>query len=209
MDEDKSTNSSDEIIETLDDEESIEDEIPFNSAPNLNQTPTPMVPVTNHPLQMLNEDSDDTSEEAGDGEVFQRDSVVQHPSSCTNHFNFDEIQTTEEPETSHSRARMQGTSYPGRPVDERIPPIFPGRTRDIPGRILTEGDLIRYFSGYLENEGEVWLTARVEKMTMTQQRKYPEHYNILNESGESISLHHIQGKKFEVRRNDRWEKFYE
>ena len=41
----------------------------------------------------------------------------------------------------------------GRPVDERRPAIRE-RTADIPGRLVTEGDVIRYFSGFLNDDGE-------------------------------------------------------
>ena len=96
---------------------------------------------------------------------------------------------------------------PGRAIDERRPPVF-ARPRDIPGRLLTEGDIIRYFTGYLdERQNQIWLTARVEKMFLTQQRKYPEHYNVRNERGESLSLKLVPGGNFEVRKDDRWERF--
>ena len=95
----------------------------------------------------------------------------------------------------------------GRPVDERRP-VIRERTADIPGRLVTEGDVIRYFSGFLNDDGqEILLTARIEKMVKTQQRKYPNHYNILNENGEAMSLSLLPGGNWAVRRDDTWETF--
>ena len=167
-----------------------------------NEPPTPGLPIT---VQQHEDASGESSEdELTEGDVFDtRDTVVQHPLSCQDN-NGCEVQN------SPPRQRKLGTSLMGRPIDERRPPLDPRRNRDIPGRIVTEGDLVRYFSGYeYENDGgEVWYTARVEKMTLTMQRQYPTFYNIINEKGESLSLNLEEGKKFEVRRGDNWERFY-
>merc|ERR1719509_736681 len=85
--------------------------------------------------------------------------------------------------------------------------VLPG-SADIDGRIVTDGDLIKYFTGYVDDESEVWLTANVLKMLPSEQRKYPTFYNIINENEENLSIELVRGKKFEVRMNDTWQKYY-
>ena len=86
-------------------------------------------------------------------------------------------------------------------------PAPPRPSRDIPGRLLTRGDLIRYFTGYVntETQEEIWSTAVVIQMEMSLQRRYPNHYNIANEDGTDCCLEILPGMKWEVRRNNRWE----
>ena len=155
---------------------------------------------------------DENSEELSDehleeGDVFEirnSVSVLQHPATCRdrNHFNYDGS-----PPPIQPRQRLDAVPMLGRPIDERRPAVRE-RTVDIPGRLVTEGDLIRYFSGYLDDNGEqVLLTARVQQMYKTQQRKHPTHYNILNENGQSLSLSLVPGGNWAVRRDDRWETY--
>ena len=155
------------------------------------------------------EEAEESEEDLEEGDVFDiRESVLHHPPSCrdTNHFNYDGPPEVQQP-VNLPKDRLLGVQMPGRAIDERRPPVF-ARPRDIPGRLLTEGDIIRYFTGYLdERQNQIWLTARVEKMFLTQQRKYPEHYNVRNERGESLSLKLVPGGNFEVRKDDRWERF--
>ena len=155
------------------------------------------------------ENSEELSEEhLEEGDVFEirnSVSVLQHPATCRdrNHFNYNGS-----PPPIQPRQRLDAVPMLGRPIDERRPAVRE-RTVDIPGRLVTEGDLIRYFSGYLDDNGEqVLLTARVQQMYKTQQRKHPNHYNILNENGQSLSLSLVPGGNWAVRRDeDRWETY--
>ena len=107
--------------------------------------------------------------------------------------------------------QQYGDSPPPRPP--RSAPAIPAPprpSRDIPGRLLTRGDLIRYFTGYIntETEEEIWSTAVVIHMEMSLQRRYPNHYNVANEDGSNCCLELLPGMKWEVRRNNAWEKSY-
>ena len=88
-------------------------------------------------------------------------------------------------------------------------PAPPRLSRDIPGRLLTHGDLIRYFTGYVntETQEEIWSTAVVIQMEMSLQRRYPNHYNVANEDGTNCCLELLPGTKWEVRRNNTWETY--
>ena len=111
-----------------------------------------------------------------------------------------------------------GAPGAGRQQYEDIPPPRPPRSapaipapprpsRDIPGRLLTRGDLIRYFTGYVntETQEEIWTTAVVIPMQMSLQRRYPNHYNVANQDGSNCCLELLPGTKWEVRRNNAWE----
>ena len=88
-------------------------------------------------------------------------------------------------------------------------PAPPRPPRDIPGRLLTRGDLIRYFTGYIntETQEEIWTTAVVIPMQMSLQRRYPNHYNVSNQDGSDCCLELLPGTKWEVRRNNTWQTY--
>ena len=70
----------------------------------------------------------------------------------------------------------------------------PRPTRDIPGRLVTQGDIISYFTGFVDefNE-EIWLTAVVDKTFLTQQRLFPTYYNVTDEQGTNSARSLYQG----------------
>jgi hypothetical protein len=53
---------------------------------------------------------------------------------------------------------------------------------------VIDRDVIRYFSGYDDDDSEECLRATVQPMYLTQQRLYPTFYNVLNERGEELSV---------------------
>ena len=159
-----------------------------------------------NPVENSFADDEDSEDNLEEGDVFEiRDTVLQHPPTCPDQNHFD-YEAPPNQGSSNRRERLHAVPMPGRPVDVRRPAIRE-RTIDIPGRLVTEGEVITYFSGLLNAENQqIWLTARVEKMAKTQQRKYPNHYNILNENGEKMSLSLLPGGSWAVRRNDEWER---
>jgi hypothetical protein len=60
---------------------------------------------------------------------------------------------------------------------------------------VIDGDVIRYFSGYDDDDSEKWLRATVQPMYLTQQRLYPTFYNVLNERGEELSVELLPGRE--------------
>ena len=218
-DESTSSGSEDLIVFSSNAESEVEDNVDdskVESGPAIElEDFDPLSPSLN-PLETSSEtssteasDADEelSEEDLQEGDVFEmRSTVIHHPPSCRdNQFTYDNLPQVQ-PSTSHSRPRMNAVQEPGRPV-ERRQGVYE-RTADIPGRLVTEGDLIKYFSGCLDDQGEqVWITARVEKMFKTQQRKYPNYYNVLNENGETLSLSLLPGGNWAVREDDRWKTF--
>ena len=79
-------------------------------------------------------------------------------------------------------------------------------TRSIAGRLAHTGDVIRYFTGFLLNDEEVWLQATVQNMYMTVQQRHPTYYNVVNERGEEKSLELLPGVDgWQILRGDSWE----
>ena len=142
-----------------------------------------------------------------EGEVTEKSSEKETDSddATTQHQNF-----LCQPHSSHNTPTRYEETPPPRPLRSAPTTLAPPRPpRDIPGRLVTHGDLIKYFSGYIDTESqeEIWLTAVVMKMQMSEQRKYPNHYNVANEEGFNFSLELLPGEKWAVRRNNRWETF--
>ena len=126
-------------------------------------------------------------------------SVIQHLETgrcCTN--------------TSAPRARLRARSLPGRSILNRnlsadAQGRLGARRRVLPGRLVGEGDVVRYLSGY-DGENQEWLRATVIPMTLKLQRKYPTYYNILNETGVEMSVELITGaRNWQVLHDDSWE----
>ena len=130
--------------------------------------------------------------------------------------NSDDAQTPQhqnilsQPHSSHNPPTRYEETPPSRPPRSAPTTLAPPRPpRDIPGRLVSHGDLIKYFTGYIDTESqeEIWLTAVVMKMQMSEQRKHPNHYNVANEEGSNFSLELLPGEKWAVRKNNRWETF--
>ena len=110
----------------------------------------------------------DSETDDSNSSVFNRHSVLIHPPSCEDRAHF------EEQDPGVSRQRLQGQNIPGRPVERNQAMLPPRPTRDIPGRLVTQGDIISYFTGFVDEfDEEIWLTAVVNRMFLTQQRLFP------------------------------------
>ena len=149
-----------------------------------------------------NEENEDSSisgkENEDEDDVVLQDSVIQHLETgkcCT--------------DTSAPRARLGARSLPGRSIVNRnlagdAQGRLGARRRVLPGRVVNEGDVIRYLSGY-DGENQEWLRATVIPMTLKLQRKYPTYYNILNETGDEMSVELIEGaRSWQVLHEDSW-----
>ena len=123
--------------------------------------------------------------------------------------NFNNLFLQNENSTPQSTARSEERLPPRPPRSAPVTQAPPRPSRDIPGRLVTRGDLIKYFSGYIdaESQEEIWLTAVVTQMQVSEQRKHPNHYNVAGEEGSNFSLELLPGEKWAVRRNNRWETF--
>ena len=77
-----------------------------------------------------------------------RDSVLQHPPPCSKqtHFSYDGPPNQDPGQT---RKRLNVVPISGILVDERSPAIRE-RTKDILGGLVAEGDVIKYFPGFLK-----------------------------------------------------------
>ena len=112
-----------------------------------------------------NSNREDEDEESSEEVI--KDSVIQHLKDgkcCTDML-------------PAPRERLGARSLPGRSIENRNLSVDPQtslgtRSRTLPGRLVEDGDVIRYLSGYLGDEQQ-WLRATVQPMTLTQQRKYP------------------------------------
>ena len=142
---------------------------------------------------VLEEDSEITDDEGSDDVL--RDTVIQHEGEC--------CPTNVSPRTR----RLGGRSLPGRSIENRNLSITvpPQPQRQIPGRLALEGDVIRYFTGQLVDGREEWLRATVQRMFLTQQRRYPSWYNIVNEMGVELGLELHVGGSWQLLRGDQWE----
>ena len=79
-------------------------------------------------------------------------------------------------------------------MDKRHPPLGPFPPQPpIPCRVVQAGDVIKYFTGWLEDGEELWLRATVQPMTKKLQVKHPTYYNVLNERGEEKSVELLKG----------------
>ena len=139
------------------------------------------------------EEGDSFEEEVADNAAVQVP-VIQHDGCCATH------------SPSGPRRRLGARSLPGRPIENRNMKInVPRPTRSIPGRLAHTGEVIRYFTGFLENNQEVWLKATVQNMYMTVQQRHPTHYNVINERGEEKSLELLPGSDgWQILRGDAW-----
>ena len=100
---------------------------------------------------------------------------------------------------SAPRPRLDVRSLPGRSIENRnlsveVQQRLGARTRTLPGRLVVEGEVIRYYTGY-SGDVQQWLRATVQPMTLTQQRKHPAYYNILNEKGKELSVELLPGER--------------
>ena len=94
-------------------------------------------------------DDEQSEENLDKGNVFEiRDSVLQHPPSCSkqNHFSYDGP-PYQDPGQTRKRL-INAVPISGRPVDERT--AIRERTADILGRLVAEGDVIKYCPGFLK-----------------------------------------------------------
>ena len=103
------------------------------------------------------------------------------------------------------RQRLLARSLPGRRVNKRHPPVDPFPPKPpIPRRVVQAGDVIKYFTGWLEDGEELWLRATIQPMTKKLQIKYPDYYNVLNERGEEKSVELLRGGDWSVLRDGKF-----
>ena len=120
----------------------------------------PAIPEEDGEQQLEEEDSDEAV----------RVPVIQHDGCCA---------AVPPP---RPRARLSARSLPGRSIENRnltvdIP--HPRGSQSIPGCLAHTGDVIRYLSGYVNGDEEVWLQATVQMMFLTVQRQHPTYYNVV------------------------------
>ena len=148
------------------------------------------------------ETDSETKSSSSDPSVFSRDTVVRHPGSCEDLTHGDQLESQHDQEQAQ-RPRLQGQCLPGRAIQRNLAPPRP--PRNIPGRLASQGDLIKYFSGYAdENDEEIWIAAVIDHMPLTQQRLHPTYYNITDETGNKLSLEILPGGPVAIKRNDEW-----
>ena len=187
-----------QVVDSHDNNES--EESSEDNKHHANQNPGKRSSNRNHQLAVIAEEESsdyDGSDELSD-EVL-RESVIQHS---------DDGQCCS---ITSPRSRLNARSLPGRSIESRdlsVPaqPAEGARRRSLPGRLVAEGDLIRYFHGYLSDDSEQWLLATVQLMYLTQQRLYPTYYNVLNELGTELSVELLPGERtWQILRGEDWE----
>ena len=155
----------------------------------------------NQHLPIIVEEDDLSYEGSDEGS----DEVVQN--SVIHHLDDGECCTFPNP-----RQRLGARSLPGRSIESRTLTVdqpsgmLGARRRSIPGRLVIDGDVIRYFSGYEDDDSEEWLRATVQPMYLTQQRLYPTFYNVLNERGAELSVELLPRERtWQLLDGDTWE----
>ena len=148
-------------------------------------------------IQELDDRDDEQQLDGDDSDDAVRVPVIQHDGCCA---------VVHPPQP---RNRLGARSLPGRSIENRnltIDVPNPRDSRSEPGRLAHTGDVIRYFSGYVDGDEQVWLQATVKKMYLKLQRKYPTYYNVMNERGEEISLELLPGVRgWQILRGGEWE----
>ena len=135
-----------------------------------------------------NDQNSDLEENKDSSDDVIKDSVIQHSRNgkcCA--------------EMPTPRPRLDARSLPGRSIENRnlsveVQQRLGARRKTLPGRLVKEGEVIRYFTGY-SGDVQQWLRATVQPMTLTQQRKHPAYYNILNEKGNELSIELLPGER--------------
>ena len=171
-----------------------------NTSPPLSPRTKVFVQAQPNPYEVLpaipEEDGEQQLQEEDSGEAV-RVPVIQHDGCCA---------AVPPP---RPRDRLGARSLPGRSIENRnltvdIP--HPRGSRSIPGRLAHTGEVIRYFTGYMDGDEQVWLQATVQMMFLTVQRQHPTYYNVVNERGQEVSLELLAGVGgWQILRGEEWE----
>ena len=157
----------------------------------------------------VDDDQQEKDDDSPDSEQYGNIDDNQPDTRNNSESDHNSTEPTDPAEAARAREGLDSNAPPVPPRSAPAIPVPPRPSRDIPGRLLTRGDLIRYFTGYIntETEEEIWSTAVVIHMEMSLQRRYPNHYNVASEDGSNCCLELLPGMKWEVRRNNTWESY--
>ena len=200
FDDDESNDNHNSDYDDDADEEYEEPSTDDSTSPPLSPRTKVLVQAQPNPFEVLPaipEEDDEQQLDDEDSDEAVRVPVIQHDGCCA---------AVPPP---RPRERLGARSLPGRSIENRnltvdIP--HPRGSRSIPGRLAHTGDVIRYFSGYVDGDEQVWLQATVQMMFLTVQRKHPTYYNVVNERGQEVSLELLAGVGgWQILRGEEWE----
>ena len=121
----------------------------------------------------------------------------------------EQVVPVQEAQVQGVRHRTGGTSGPGREV-HRCPRVTnrvavrPRTAADIPGRLVTEHELVRYIVSRRGARDTIWQTATVVRMFRNLQMRSPTFYNVRTTAGVLCSKELLLEGGWQVWRRYKW-----
>ena len=121
----------------------------------------------------------------------------------------EQVVQVQETQVQGVRHRTEGTSAPGREVHRRPRVtnkvvVRPRTAADIPGRLVTEHEVIRYIVSRQGARNTVWQTATVVRMFRNLQMRSPTFYNVRTTAGVLCSKELLLEGGWQVWRRYKW-----